>query len=111
MTREECIILVDVVCKALETAGYSDIYVACDSPTYHDITKRQSFICFSGWTGEKYYLYANAVCRAGEHSKFTSLTLIPAMDLSANVDTHAKKVHINSVEDLANNPQPLIDIL
>ena len=111
MTFKENIVLIDTIAKALEGAGYSDIRMACDSSTYYSITKRQTFFCIAAWKGEQYYLYANAVCRTGENSKCTSVTLIPAMDLSANVDTHAKKVHIDSIEDFVKDPKALIDIL
>ena len=96
MTMEEDIFIKDILRKALVAAGYEDVRVACDSKAYTELTKRPVLFCIAAYkNGEIYYVYGNAVCRTGENSKLTSLTIIPAMDLAANVTTNSYKVHLD----------------
>lgn len=117
MTMEEDIVVKDTLRKGLVDKGFCDIRVACDSKTYTKLTKRQVLFCIAAWRGEMYYIYGNAVCKAGESSKLTSVSLISALDLAAEDTSHLKKVHLdyipftNEYNSLQNELQKFIDIL
>lgn len=117
MTMEEDIVVKDTLRKGLADKGFCDIRVASDSETYIKLTKRQTMFCIAAWRGEMYYIYGNSVCKAGENSKLTSVSLISALDLAAEDTSHIKKVHLdyecftNEYDKLQNELQKFIDIL